>query len=222
MARPQEYSDEKLLLDYLYLSNRKGRWLTSGEMNLQKGIATRRTYVERLGGLRNTQKLIIKNFPDLIEFNEAIKINWKEKTNEEILSLLISRSLLTGRRLQLKDIKQDSHLPSAKIILSRFGGIKAAYSLASEISEDFTKLPDPSISITEDERNKRNEAAIDKYIKACLERNHIIPIKKTHLTNVGFSRGYVYDHFGNVENFRNLCAKQSKEFAKLLGSYHKK
>ncbi len=223
MAR-QKYTNEQLLLDYLNASNKAGRWIKASEINSHKSLANYITYIKRLESIENTQRLIIEKFPNLLQFDTEASINWQEKTNKEILEAIISQSILAGHKLSTKDIDTNKFLPRYETIRRRFRSIKCIYSLAEKISKDFLGLP-CSVNrnrISNEERDKRNNIVISKYIETCLEQNRIISADKISAPKTGFCCRYIYKYFGNIEDFRSECAKVSPEFAELLSQHNQK
>ena len=222
---PKKYSDEQLLLDYLNASNKAGRWIKLLEINTDPSIsATHMIYFRRFKSLENAQRLIIEKFPNLLKFDAKVSISWKTKTNEEILEAIISQSILAGFKLNSKDIDTNKFLPRYATVRCRLGSIEHIYSLAGKISKDFLELPryvNRNI-ISNEERDKRNNIVISKYIEACLEQNCIIHVTKISASKTGFCYRYIYKYFDNIENFRLECAKVNPEFAELLVQHNQK
>lgn len=218
--RPRKYSDEQLLFDYLNASNKAGRWLRTQEIGPKTGLAYYRTYSKRFGKITNIRKLVINNFYSLIEFPADTKIAKKRKTDKEILESIIIRSIANGYKLDKKDIDIDSCLPCYATIVNRLGNIERVHLLAAEMSEDFAKLPYSSNHRYE--RDEKESVAINDYIKACIDQRRIISVQKINPLTTGFSYRYIYQRFGNIENFRSECTKVSPEFAELLARHNRK
>lgn len=223
--RPRKYSDEQLLLDYLNASNKAGGWIKLLQINTDPNIsATHMIYFRRFKSLENAQRLIIEKFPNLLNFDARVSISWQTKTNEEILNAIIYESTLAGYKLNSKDIDTNKFLPRYATVRCRLGSIERIYSLAGKISKDFLELPRyvNRNRISNEERDKRNNIVISKYIEACLEQNCIIHVTKISAPKTGFCCRYIYKYFENIENFRSECAKASPEFAELLARHNQK
>jgi len=220
----QKYTDEQLLLDYLNASNKAGEWLRTQDMGPKTGLAYYQVYLKRFREIINVRKLIIKNFHHLIEFPANTNVARKQKVDKEILETIISQSILAGYKLSSKDIDTNKFLPRYATVRRRLGSIKRIYSLAGKISKDFLELPRSAHRnlISNEERNKRNNIVISKYIEACLEQNCIIHVTKISASKTGFCCRYVYQYFRNIESFRSECAKASPEFAELLARHNQK
>ena len=207
----EKYTDEDLLLDYLRACNEAGKWLDISPRNSRKiTIASHSLYFRRFGSIHRVRSLILKKYQELMTFNPD---EWNKLINEEILNLIIDKSLNAGYKLERSDIETASDLSPYPYIYYHIGGVEKIHQEASKLSEDFAKLP------TKDRRNERKTSIAKEYADKCLAFGVIIGVgegafKKYNLC----SYRNIYRYFNGITALRNHCAELSPEFAELLAN----
>ena len=133
----------------------------------------------------------------------------------------MTKSLAAGHKLRLREINLDEELLPIHIVMYRFGKVAEMYRLASNLSEDFARLPtERSSSLPDGTMKERRKHTTNEYIEACLKSKSVIAATddafKAH--SFDFSASSIRSRFGNAKIFRNSCAEISPEFAELLAN----